>query len=173
MPQHPLARFVRDVPDFPKPGILFRDITPLLREQFSATVDALAALLSEQEWQDIEAIAGIESRGFILASALAYARGKGLVLIRKPGKLPPPVHSLNYHLEYGSDGLQLSSTLPAQRLLLIDDVLATGGTLRAACALCTQGGHTLTHIMTLIDLAALNDFAWHGLRARSLLRYED
>lgn len=99
---HDLKRYIRDVPDFPKAGIMFRDIAPLLREHFSAAIDALSALLDDDQWVRIDAIAGIESRGFILASALAARHGKGFVPIRKQGKLPPPVVSVPYDLEYGT-----------------------------------------------------------------------
>jgi adenine phosphoribosyltransferase len=88
---HPLSRHIVDVPDFPSPGILFRDITPLLRSHFREAVEALDALWSEDEWSRAEAVAGVESRGFILAAALAERRGKGFVPVRKKGKLPPPV----------------------------------------------------------------------------------
>src|SRR5258708_16467512 len=97
-----LKQAIRDVPDFPRPGILFRDIAPLLRDHFEATVGALDALLSAREWDEIDALAGIESRGFILGAALAVRRGKGFVLVRKQGKLPPPVADLAYDLEYAS-----------------------------------------------------------------------
>ena len=93
---HPLARLIVDVPDFPQPGILFRDITPLLRSHFTETVDALDALWNEAEWSGIDAVAGIESRGFILAAALAEKRRKGFVPVRKKGKLPPPVVDRQY-----------------------------------------------------------------------------
>ncbi len=99
---HPLARFVVDVPDFPQPGILFRDITPLLRSHFQEAVAALDALWNEREWAEADAVAGVESRGFILAAALAEKRGKGFVPVRKKGKLPPPVVERQYALEYGS-----------------------------------------------------------------------
>ena len=93
---HPLARFVVDVPDFPQPGILFRDITPLLRSHFQEAVAALDALWNEREWSEADAVAGVESRGFILAAALAEKRGKGFVPVRKKGKLPPPVVERKY-----------------------------------------------------------------------------
>ena len=102
-----LKQAIRDVADFPRAGILFRDIAPLLRDHFEATVDALEALLSDQEWREVDALAGIESRGFILGAALAHRRHKGFVLVRKQGKLPPPVVDVAYDLEYGSGVLEM------------------------------------------------------------------
>jgi adenine phosphoribosyltransferase len=118
-----LKRAITDVPDFPRPGILFRDISPLLRDHFDATVQALDALLSAEEWSEIDVVGGVESRGFILGAALALHRGKGFVLIRKQGKLPPPVVDVAYDLEYGSGVLEMQRG--HGRLMLIDDVLAT------------------------------------------------
>jgi len=160
-----LKRHVVDVPDFPQPGVLFRDITPLLREHFEPTVDALDALLDTQEWQSIDAVAGIESRGFILAAALAARRGKGFVPIRKQGKLPPPVVDIAYALEYGSGVLEMQRG--AGRLLLVDDVLATGGTMRAAAELCGLAGYEVLALAALIDLRLAGaPFVWrrHALR---------
>src|SRR5215211_5481747 len=145
-----LKKFIADVPDFPKPGILFRDINPLLREHFSATIAALDALFSATEWAQVDAVAGIESRGFILASALADRRGKGFVPIRKQGKLPPPVVDIAYDLEYGTGVLEMQSG--TGRLLLIDDVLATGGTLAASAELSALAGFSLTAVGVLIDI---------------------
>lgn len=158
-------------PDFPKPGILFRDISPLLKIRLKDTIDTMADLFSDAEWGDIDAIVGIESRGFILASAMAYARNKELLLVRKPGKLPPPVHTVSYTLEYGQDALQMSSQFAPSRVLVVDDVLATGGTLRATCQLCEQSGHRIAGIVTLIDLKALNDFRWGDIVPRACFRY--
>ena len=104
---HPLARLIVDVPDFPQPGILFRDITPLLRTHFAAVIAALDELFSAREWSEADAVAGIESRGFILAAALAEKHGKGFVPIRKKGKLPPPVVERPYALEYGAGVLEM------------------------------------------------------------------
>ena len=104
-----LKQFVVDIPDFPKPGILFRDISPLLRRHFGATIEAMEGLFTEREWDAADAVAGIESRGFILASALAERRGKGFVPIRKKGKLPPPVVDIAYDLEYGTGVLEMQA----------------------------------------------------------------
>src|SRR5258707_9202055 len=136
-----LKQAIRDVPDFPRPGILFRDIAPLLRDHFEATVGALDALLTEAEWGEIDALAGIESRGFILGAALANRRRKGFVLVRKQGKLPPPVVDVAYDLEYGSGVLEMQRG--RGRLVLIDDVLATSGTRPAGAAVCQLAGDQL------------------------------
>ncbi len=166
---HPLARHVVDVPDFPHPGILFRDITPLLRSHFGAAIEALDALWSDVEWADIEAVAGVESRGFILAAALAARRGRGFVPVRKKGKLPPPVVDREYALEYGSGVLEMQRG--HGRLLLVDDVLATGGTLGASAALAVDAGFTVAGVGVLIDLGIARDFRWQGQGARAVIRY--
>jgi len=164
-----LKQAIRDVPDFPRPGILFRDIAPLLRDHFEATVGALDALLSAREWDEIDALAGIESRGFILGAALAVRRGKGFVLVRKQGKLPPPVVDVAYDLEYGSGVLEMQKG--TGRVLLVDDVLATGGTMAAAADLCDRAGYQLKAIMALIDLRIVQDFSWRNLRLRASISY--
>ncbi|WP_442958348.1 adenine phosphoribosyltransferase [Povalibacter sp.] len=164
-----LRSFIRDVPDFPQPGIVFRDITPLLRDHFGATVDALGEVLPAARWREIDAVAGIESRGFILAAALAARHGKGFVPIRKKGKLPPPVVERTYSLEYGSGVLEMQRG--SGTLLLIDDVLATGGTLRAAADLCLDAGHVVAELAVLIDLNLVPDLRWRELPVHAVIRY--
>ena len=165
-----LKRLVVDVPDFPRAGILFRDIAPLLRTHFEATLDAMDRLFSEQEWRQIDALAGIEARGFVLAAGLAGRRRKGFVPIRKQGKLPPPVVSAAYALEYGNAVLEVQSG--GGRLALIDDVLATGGTMRAAAELATLAGYEVQGLASLIDLRLVGDFIWHQQPLRYVIRYD-
>ena len=165
-----LKHHVVDVPDFPRPGILFRDITPLLRTEFAATIDALEALVDAHTWAHIDAVAGIESRGFILGAALAERRGRGFVPIRKQGKLPPPVVDRPYALEYGTGVLEMQRG--GGRVLLVDDVLATGGTMRAAAELCAAAGYDVEGLIVLIDLKLTGaPFVWHGHTLRYVLDY--
>ncbi len=145
---------IRDVPDYPKPGILFKDITPLLADSdaFALVLEHLSPLTEE-----IDLIAGIEARGFILASALAAKTGKGFIPIRKKGKLPSKTYSRSYGLEYGEDNLEIhqDAFLPGSRILLIDDVLATGGTISAALDLIADVGGVVPVISVLIEIASL------------------
>src|SRR5579859_8116934 len=164
-----LKNAIRDVPDFPKPGILFRDIAPLLRDRFEDTLRALDALLTDEEWNGIDALAGVESRGFILGAALATRRGKGFVLVRKKGKLPPPVVDVAYDLEYGSAVLEMQNG--SGRLILVDDVLATGGTMGAAAELCVRAGYDLSALLALIDLGIVANYSWRNLAVRAAVSY--
>jgi adenine phosphoribosyltransferase len=164
-----LKSLVAAVADFPRPGVLFRDISPLLRDHLDATVAALEELVSEPEWNAIDAVAGIESRGFILGAALAVRRGKGFVLVRKQGKLPPPVVEMAYALEYGSGILEMQRG--AGRLLLVDDVLATGGTMTASADLCLRAGYAVDALIVLIDLHLVSHYQWQSQRVRAAIHY--
>lgn len=162
-----LRQYLRDVPGFPKPGIVFRDIMPLLRDHFEQTVDAMSALLTAEQWQDIDAIAGIESRGFILAAGMAQRLRKGFVAIRKQGKLPPPVVSVPYDLEYGTGVLEMQTG--RGRIVLVDDVLATGGTMQAGASLCIDAGYEIARLLVLVDLKIVADFRWEQQRVLSVI----
>jgi adenine phosphoribosyltransferase len=146
---------IRDIPDFPQPGILFRDITPLLADgaAFRDLVDAVA----DRYRGGIDAVVAIESRGFIFGAPLAYALGAGLVPVRKAGKLPDRTLSEEYTLEYGTATLEIhhDAVRPAERVLLVDDLLATGGTVRAAANLVERLGATIVGVFVLAELSAL------------------
>jgi adenine phosphoribosyltransferase len=152
-----LARWVRDVPDFPKPGILFKDITPLLAspEAFGAVIDRLA---EHYEGRKIDTIAAAEARGFIFGAPLALRIGAGFVPIRKPGKLPYATVALEYQLEYGTDRLEVHTDAlkPRSQVLLLDDVLATGGTMRACCDLVRQTGAEVVGCAFVMELTFLS-----------------
>lgn len=167
---HPLQAYIKNVPDFPIKGIMFRDISPLLREHFGEAIEEMSKLFSAEEWDSIDLIGGIESRGFILAAGLAAVKHKGFVKIRKKGKLPGPVVIRRYGLEYGEDALEMQ--YGKGRMLVIDDVLATGGTLAAAADLAQESGHDVRGFACLIDLTYLNNFSWNGLKPRTLIQYE-
>lgn len=164
-----LKSYIRNVPDFPQPGILFRDIAPLLRQAFGDTIEALSALLDAREWSQVDAVAGVESRGFILAAALALRHGKGFVLVRKKGKLPPPVVELEYGLEYATGVLEMQAG--RGQLLLVDDVLATGGTLQAAATLAERAGYEVFQSIVLVDLKLEPPFQWDRPPVRAALTY--
>lgn len=164
-----LKSHIAAVPDFPKPGILFRDIMPLLRVHFEPTIAALDALLSTAEWSSVDAIVGIESRGFILGAPLALRRTKGFVPVRKQGKLPPPVSSLAFQLEYGSATVEIQPG--SGRVVIVDDVLATGGTLTAAADICQRAGYEVKALITLIDLKLIPEYQWNGIALRAAITY--
>ncbi|MGY0633743.1 adenine phosphoribosyltransferase [Luteimonas sp. A478] len=155
-PMSQWQHLVRDVPDFPKPGILFKDITPVL-----ADAGAFAAAVSQMmdPWRDgaLDAVVGIESRGFILGAAMAQALGTGFVPVRKPGRLPADTLSQDYALEYGTNQLQIhvDALPPRARVLLVDDVLATGGTLVAALDLLRRQGAEVAGASVLFEMLAL------------------
>ena len=151
-----LRSFIRDVPDFPKPGILFRDITPLLHDP-SALRHTIEVLAERCEEFQADRIAGIESRGFVFGTALAVHMGLGFVPIRKPGKLPYRCHREEYELEYGSDAVEMhvDAVGEGERILLVDDLLATGGTMSGACRLVLRSGATIAGCAFVIELGDL------------------
>jgi adenine phosphoribosyltransferase len=169
-----LKDYIRAIPDFPKPGILFRDITPLLASPtaFQAAIDQFAAHYRSQR---IDVVAAAEARGFIFAAPLALELNAGFVPIRKPGKLPFDTHSFHYELEYGSDTLQIhvDGMTPNQNVLLVDDLLATGGTIGACCRLVEKTGANLVGCAFLIELVGLEGAKrLVPYQSFSLLKYE-
>ncbi len=152
-----LKRKIRDIQDFPKPGVVFKDITTLLRDAscFNRAVDLLGHRYLD--W-DVDAVLGIEARGFIIGAALAYKLNKGVILVRKPGKLPYKTQSVDYELEYGTDSLEIHEDAidPGQKILIADDVLATGGTVQAVVDLVRRAGGQVAECVFLAELTFLN-----------------
>lgn len=170
-----IKNFIRDIPDFPKEGILFRDITPLLQDAaaFENSVNQLAGLL---EGQDIDYLVGIESRGFIFASALSMKMQKGFITVRKPGKLPFTRIQESYDLEYGSDSLEIhdDSLKDGKNVVIVDDLLATGGTALATGNLIKQLNGNIVGYLFLIELTELEGAGKLGTEnVWSLLKYND
>jgi adenine phosphoribosyltransferase len=153
-----LKSLIRDIPDFPKPGILFRDITTLLRDPAGLryTIDFLAQKCIELEMQ-VDCVVGMESRGFIFGAPLAYKLESGFIPVRKKGKLPAAVHSIDYQLEYGTDSLEVhqDALYPGSRVLIVDDLIATGGTASATAKLVQQIGCELVGFGFIIELRDL------------------
>lgn len=164
-----LEKYIAKVDNFPKEGIKFYDISPLMKEKMTETIDAMSDLFDEDTWNKIDTVIGVESRGFLFASALAYKHGKGMGFVRKKGKLPNVAASASYGLEYGTDVLEMQAG--GGNVLLVDDVLATGGTLKAAADLCKETGHEVLGIGVLINLKDLNDFTWNNLNCKTVFEY--
>ena len=142
--------------DFPKPGICFYDLTPLFMKNLEPLTDALIASIPTAQLAEVESFVAVEARGFVLASLLAQRTGKGLLLVRKAGKLPPPVIGVGYSLEYGLDRLEMSAEIQPQKVMIVDDVLATGGTLRAVKQLMDKCQHTVIGASIFLDLPDLH-----------------
>ncbi len=165
-----LLALVRDVPDHPVPGIVFKDLTPVFADPaaFRRAVDLIA-----HERAGVTKVVGVEARGFLLAAPVAYLLGAGVVPVRKPGKLPGPVHERSYDLEYGSNSLEVlrDAFAPGDRVLVVDDVLATGGTAAAAVHLVERGGAEVVGVTVLLELTFLDGrAALPGVDVRAVLR---
>jgi len=168
-----LRQRIRDIPDFPKAGILFRDITPLLSDgrAFRQAIDCIGGRYVDR---NVDIVVGVEARGFIMGSALAYKLGAGNVLVRKEGKLPFKTNRTTYALEYGTDTLEIhqDAITPGQRVVLADDLLATGGTISAAAELVRQLGGEIVELAFLIELTPLKGRdRLKGLPIFSLIQY--
>lgn len=169
-----LKSLIRDIPDFPKKGILFRDITPLLANP-SGIALAVELLANPFRGKTIDLVVGAESRGFIFGTAVACCLSAGFVLVRKPGKLPHKKVSMTYELEYGTDTLEMhaDSIIKGQRVLVVDDLLATGGTMKACCDLVRQLGGELVGVAALIELNGLAGRAkLPGIDVHTVVQYE-
>lgn len=147
---------IRTVQDFPKHGICFFDLTPLFMNNIGPLTDALIDSIPAEQLADVDSFVAVEARGFVLASLLAQRTGKGLILVRKAGKLPPPVVGVGYSLEYGLDRLEMSAEIQGQKVIIVDDVLATGGTLRAVKQLVEKCNHQVLGASIFLDLPDLH-----------------
>lgn len=161
--------YIKVVENFPVHGVTFRDISPLLKECFNQAIDEFCSLFLKEEWESVDYVTGIESRGFILAAAIAYKMKKGFVMIRKSGKLPLPEASYTYSLEYGDAKIEMHNG--AGNLMIVDDVLATGGTLQAAYKLSKKAGYTIKLLGALVDLKLVKEFHIEGMGCRALIDY--
>lgn len=152
-----LKRLIRDIPDFPKPGIIFKDITPLLADAAGLAL-SVELMVNPFRNRDIDIVVGAESRGFIFGTAIARTLNCGFVPVRKPGKLPAEKRSITYDLEYGTDTLEMhaDAILNHHRVLMVDDLLATGGTMKACCDLVERLGGQIAGVVVLIELTFLN-----------------
>lgn len=152
-----LANYIRDIPDWPKPGVVFKDITPMLRDP-GALALAVEMMANPFRGKNIDLVCGAESRGFIFGTAIAQALSAGFIPIRKPRKLPWKTRAIEYDLEYGKDRLEMhdDAVRPGQRVLMVDDLLATGGTMEACCELVRQSGGTIVGLTVLIELTFLS-----------------
>lgn len=174
MTEQEFKKLIREIPDYPKPGILFYDLTTLFRDP-QAFRSLLEQMVARYRGERVEVVAGIEARGFVLASVLAYELGAGFVPVRKPGKLPWETTQVRYELEYGTDGLEIhhDAVQPGQRVLLVDDLLATGGTAAATAQLIRKLGGELVGAAFAVELAFLGGRQkLAGLDVFSVIRYD-
>lgn len=175
MHESELSSLIHDVPDFPKAGVTFKDMTPLLADPAALSL-AVELMANPYRGKGVELVVGAESRGFIFGTAIAQALSAGFVPVRKPGKLPREVHGMDYDLEYGTDRLEIHADAisKGQKILLVDDVLATGGTMRAKCDLAEKIGAEIVGITVLIELTFLggrDKLGAHGAGVHGVLKY--
>lgn len=163
-------KLIRDVADFPIPGVLFRDVTPMLQDAaaFKEVTEDFGKLMN---LDDVDVFVGIESRGFIFGTALAAHFNKGFLPLRKAGKLPPPTIKESYKLEYGEATLEIAPSTKPLRAVIVDDVLATGGTLKASISLCEKAGYKVSDVLVLINLTFLNEMKFKNEPIKSLIKY--
>lgn len=170
-----LRALIREVPDFPRPGVVFKDFTPLLADPPGLAL-AVELMANPYRGEPIDLVVGAESRGFIFGIAIAQALSAGFIPLRKPGKLPRDVHRAEYELEYGSDTLELhrDALIDGHRVLLVDDLLATGGTMKAACELVRRTGAVIAGVAVLIELGFLDGRIRLGtdIEVHSVIRYD-
>ena len=169
MHESELSSLILDVPDFPKAGVTFKDMTPLLADPAALSL-AVELMANPYRGKGVQLVVGAESRGFIFGTAIAQALSAGFVPVRKPGKLPRDVHGMDYDLEYGTDRLEIHADAigPGQKILLVDDVLATGGTMRAKCDLAEKIGAEVVGITVRIELEFLGGRARLGAHGDSV-----
>lgn len=160
---------IHNVQDFPKVGVVFKDFSPLLQHKLPEVINDMGKTIN---WDDVDVVLGIESRGFILGAALALKFNKGFVPVRKKGKLPPPIVGESYELEYGSDTLEMGLNKQKLRAIIVDDVIATGGTLKATINLCEKNNYLIKGISALINLKFLNNLSESEYHINSVLNYE-
>ena len=161
-------KLIENIKDFPKPGIVFKDMFPLLQQRFPEVTEDMGRKIN---WSTVHAVVGIESRGFILGAALAAKHGIGFIPVRKPGKLPPPLIEQSYELEYGTDTLQMKKQDKKLNVVVVDDVLATGGTMKATLSLCEKAGLNVVGVSVLMNLTFLNNLATQVPHVHSVLDY--
>ncbi len=164
-----LKQKIQHYQDFPETGVSFKDISPLLSEHFDVVISRMVDLFPESFWEEIDYIAGIEARGFSIAAGIAAATKKNIMHIRKAGKLPGEVCSTSYNLEYGTAKIEMHRG--RGRMLIVDDVLATGGTLKAASQLAEEAGYDVVALAVVVNLAFLNNLTWDGKQIPNLIEY--
>lgn len=167
--RYDLNECVTVVPDFPKIGVSFKDVSPLLRHKFAETIEAMLSTIPEEKLESIDAFVGSESRGFIFAAGMAAKTGKGVVLARKKGKLPNVAVSVPYGLEYGEATIEMQAG--KGNVWEVDDVMALGGTMAAQAEASTKAGYNVVGMSVLVNLPFLNNFEWQGMKCHSVIDY--